>query len=104
MCSSDLGALQISSPSVMSYQWRSKDFEAQDISFACGMVKGVNVNQSGLRIFADEIEVLHLVPGKIPSAAFRLPPIRGDSWAFEVYGSGIIHSVSIATTMREVVA
>ncbi len=91
-----------SSPAVMNYQWRSKDFEAQDISFACGMVKGVDLIQSGLRVFADETEVLHLEPGQIPNTAFRLPPTRGDSWAFEVYGSGTIHSVSIATTMREV--
>lgn len=93
-----------SSPSVMSYQWRSKDFEANDISFACAMVKGVDINKAGLRIYADDTEIVHLSPGQIPSSAFRLPPTRGDSWSFELYGSAIIHSVSIATTMREVVA
>lgn len=92
------------SPAVMDYQWRSKDFEANDISFACAMVKGVDVSLSGLRIYVDETEVLHLEPGQIPASAFRLPPSRGDSWAFEVYGKGTIHSVSIATTMREVAA
>lgn len=93
-----------SSPSVMNYQWRSKDFEANDISFACAMVKGVDINKAGLRIYADDTEIVHLSPGQIPSSAFRLPPTRGDSWSFELYGSAIIHSVSIATTMREVVA
>lgn len=87
-----------------SYEWRSKDFEANDLSFSCAMVKGVDIEQAGLRIYADEIEVLHLAPGQIPMSAFRLPPTRGNSWAFEVYGTGTIHSVNISTTMREVVS
>ena len=89
---------------LMSYVWRSKEFSANDLSFACAMVKGVDIELSGLRIYADNVEVLHLEPGQIPSMAFRLPPTRGDSWSFEVYGKGTIHSVSIATTMREVAA
>ena len=89
---------------LMSYVWRSKEFSASDLSFACAMVKGVDVALSGIRIYADGTEVLHLPPGQIPAMAFRLPPTRGDSWSFEVYGKGTIHSVSIATTMREVVA
>ena len=87
-----------------SYEWKSKDFSASDLSFACAMVKGVDTELSGVRIYADEVEILHLAPGQIPSMAFRLPPNRGDKWSFEVYGKGTIHSVSIATTMREVAA
>ena len=87
----------------MDYRWRSKDFEASDINFSCAMVKGVDVNLSGIKVFADEVEVLHLTPGEIPEMAFRLPTTRGDSWAFEVYGKGTVHSVSVATTMREVI-
>lgn len=86
----------------ISYQWRSKSFEANDLSLACAMVKGVNINLSGIRVYANEQEVLHLPPGDIPSSAFRLPNDRGDSWSFEVYGKGVIHSVNLATTMREV--
>lgn len=89
---------------LMSYEWKSKEFIANDLSFACAMVKGVDLNLAGLRIYADEVEVLHLAPGKIPKSAFRLPNTRGNSWSFEVYGQGTIHSVSIATTMREVAA
>lgn len=91
-------------PAVMSYEWKSKAFIANDLSFACAMVKGVDTELAGLRIYADEVEVLHLAPGKIPKSAFRLPNTRGNSWSFEVYGKGTIHSVSIATTMREVAA
>lgn len=92
------------SPALMSYEWKSKEFIANDLSFACAMVKGVDLNLTGLRIYADEVEVLHLAPGQIPKSAFRLPNTRGNSWSFEVYGQGTIHSVSIATTMREVAA
>lgn len=92
------------SPAVMDYQWRSKDFELNDVSFSCGLVKGVDVNLTGLRIFADDEEVLHLEPGQIPETAFRLPPTRGDSWSFELYGQGTIHTATIATSMREVTA
>lgn len=86
------------------YEWRSKDFEANDLSFACAMVKGVDLQLCGLRIFADDTQVTNLDIGSIPDSAFRLPSTRGDSWSFEIYGSGTIHSVTIATTMREVVA
>jgi len=93
-----------SSTSLMSYEWRSKEFSANDLSFACAMVKGVDTQLAGLYIYADNEVVLHLEPGQIPKSAFRLPPTRGNSWSFEVYGQGVIHSVSIATTMREVAA
>lgn len=93
-----------SSSSLTNYTWRSKDFEANDLSFACAMVKAVKINLVGFRVYADGEEVIHLPPGSVPSCAFRLPNTRGNSWSFEVYGQGTIHSVSIATTMREVVA
>ncbi|GGI85782.1 hypothetical protein GCM10007978_24300 [Shewanella hanedai] len=86
----------------MQYIWRSKEYRAPDMSYSCARVTGKAVELSGIKIFADNNEILHLLPGDIPNYAFRLPSIRGDRWEFELYGSGEVHSVSIAVSMQEI--
>ena len=84
------------------YVWRSKVFETSDQSFACALVQGISLELSGIRIFADGLEILHLPIGQIPTVAFRLPSNRAKRWEVEVYGQGIIHSIAIADSMEEI--
>ncbi|NRA62297.1 MAG: hypothetical protein HRU25_15645 [Psychrobium sp.] len=87
---------------VMPYVWRSKEYVTPDIGFTCARVNGEGIDYVGLKIFTDKQEILHLSQGSIPSFAFRLPAIRGDVWEFELYGTGEVHSVSIATSTQEI--
>ncbi|MDN3390856.1 hypothetical protein [Pseudoalteromonas sp. APC 3691] len=88
----------------VSYEWRSKEYQSNDFSFSCALVRGVNLDKCGLIVYADNEAVLNIGIGDMPSAAFRLPQARGDSWAVEIFGKGVIHTVTLSTTMREVVS
>jgi len=89
--------------SATSYTWRSKEFITSGISFSCVKVTGENLAGSGIKIIADGVEVLDMAPGNIPKYSFRLPSVRGESWEFELHGTGEIHSVAIATSMQEII-
>jgi len=90
------------SSSVMSYVWRSKKYQFSDISMGCALVKGRNLDLTGLKVFINDVEILDKTPGTLSEHAFRLPNDRGDNWEFELYGSGDVESVVIASSMGEI--
>jgi len=90
------------SNSLMPYVWRSKVYQLSDINMGCALVKGTDLNLVGFRIFVDGAEILNTVPGTLTEYAFRLPNDRGDNWEFELYGSGEVETVIIASSMSEI--
>ncbi len=90
------------SNSVMPYVWRSKEYQFSDINMGCALVQGTDINLVGLKIFVDGVEVLDKAPGTLTKYAFRLSDERGDNWSFELYGSGEVEKVIIASSMNEI--
>lgn len=88
---------------VMDYVWRSKEYRFSDLNMGCAVIKARNLELVGLKIFIDSVEVFNKPPGTLSEYAFRLPPDeRGDNWEFELYGSGEVESVVIASSMDEI--
>lgn len=90
------------SSSVMPYVWRSKEYQQSDTNFSSALVKGSDLNLVGLKVFVDGVEIVNKTPGTLPDYAFRLPNNRGDRWEFELYGSGEVESIIIASSMGEI--
>lgn len=90
------------SSAVMPYVWRSKEYQFSDINMGCALVKGDNLDLVGLKVFVDDVEVLNKTPGTLTKYAFRLSDDRGDNWSFELYGSGEVKEVIIASSMDEI--
>lgn len=90
------------SNSVMPYVWRSKKYQLSDLSLGCALVKGKNLELTGLKILLDGVVVLDKPPGTLTDYAFRLPSVRGDDWEFELYGSGDVESVVIASSISDI--
>lgn len=90
------------SSTLMSFTWRSKEFRFNDQNFSCGLVKGNDLNETGLRVYCDKQEVEHFAPGELTNFAFRLGNSRGDIWEFELYGKGEVKSVAISNSMDEI--
>ena len=86
----------------MPYIWRSKEYQFSDINMGCALVKGDNLDLVGLKVFVDDVEVLNKTPGTLTKYAFRLSDERGDNWSFELYGSGEVKEVIIASSMDEI--
>jgi hypothetical protein len=92
------------SSSVTPYVWRSKEYQFSDINMGCALVLGSDLSLVGLKVFVDGVEVLDKVPGTLTKHAFRLATDRGDNWEFELYGSGEVEKVIIASSMNEIKA
>jgi hypothetical protein len=87
---------------LMSYVWRSKEYRFADISFSCALVKGDDLNLTGIKIITDGNTILDVTPGNLTKNAFRLPNDRGDTWSFELYGKGDVKIVTIADSMQTI--
>lgn len=83
------------------YTWRSKEFHSLDASYTCAYIRGDAAN-IGFKIIVDGVIAHDFAVGGVPSVAFRLPSLRGRVWQFELYGTGEVQSVSIATSMSEI--
>ncbi|HIF6165145.1 MULTISPECIES: hypothetical protein [Vibrio harveyi group] len=86
----------------LSYIWRSKEYYAYEPSFSTVYVRAKEPELVGLRIIADG-QVLHdYAVGTLDTRPTRIPPRRARSWQFELYGTGEIEGVIMATSMAEV--
>lgn len=91
-----------SSPGSMSYIWRSKEYRLSDKSMSHVYVDGDNLNNVGIRIYCDKVEIAHKTPGQLNTLSFRLPNNRGDAWEFELYGTGTVKSVIITDSANDI--
>lgn len=87
---------------LMNYVWRSKEYHVSDMSFSLAYVKASNLDLVGLKIFVDGVEILDKTQGTLTPNAFRLPTDRGNVWEFELYGTGDVETVIIATSIDEI--
>ena len=86
----------------MSYIWRSKEYRLSDKSMSHVYVDGDNLNNVGIRIYCDKVEIAHKTPGQLNTLSFRLPNNRGDAWEFELYGTGTVKSVIITDSANDI--
>lgn len=86
---------------VLTYQWHSKAFKFSDLCFSAARIQG-DTAKVGFKLFIDDELKYHLPIGEISAAGFRLPNDRGTQWSFELYGTGVVESVTIATSMQEI--
>ena len=86
----------------MSYRWRSKEFRLSDKAMAHVHVDSDDISNVGIRIFCDKVEIANKSPGQLSSLSFRLPSTRGDSWEFELYGTGTVKSVVITDSANDI--
>lgn len=90
------------SPGYMSFTWRSKEYRLSDQSMSHVHVDGDDLDSVGIRVFCDKVEISHKTPGQLNSLSFRLPSNRGDSWEFELYGTGTVKSVIITDSANDI--
>ena len=102
LCDSGVLSQWEEAQTTLDYLWRSKVFTFSDMNFCCCLVKGKNLDLTGMRIYVDGVEILHIAPTGLSTFAFRLGTERGDEWEFELYGSGTVESLIITTSMREI--
>lgn len=86
----------------MAYTWRSKEFRLSDKAMAHVHVDSDDISKVGIRIFCDKVEIANKSQGQLTSLSFRLPSTRGDSWEFELYGTGIVKSVVITDSANDI--
>ncbi|HFI9803901.1 TPA: hypothetical protein ACGSUT_003963 [Vibrio parahaemolyticus] len=55
-----------------------------------------------MKIIVDGVVIKDYEIGTLTDRPIRIPPARGNSWQFEVYGTGILEEVIIASSMAEV--
>ncbi|MBM7070872.1 hypothetical protein JQC92_02300 [Shewanella sp. 202IG2-18] len=80
--------------------WQSKEYRFNHASFSCALVRG-DIANIGFRLYADRKLVIEKPVGSIPDSAFRLPTVRGKYWHFELFGTGEVETVVIASSMSE---
>ncbi|HDM8192338.1 TPA: hypothetical protein P0E30_003771 [Vibrio harveyi] len=86
----------------MSYTWRSKEYYAFYPTFSTLYIRSLDPANVGLRVIVDGNVIHNYRVGTLDYGATRIPQARGNSWQFEVYGTGIVEEVIIATSMAEV--
>ena len=86
----------------LSLTWRSKQFiRLPGMSYTCARIASDNIALVGFKLYVDGVLKLTIAPGSLTSRAFRLPPVRGDVWEIEVYGTAQVHRITMATSMQE---
>ncbi|MCE7580928.1 hypothetical protein [Vibrio fluvialis] len=86
----------------LSFIWRSKEYYGLFPSFNTFFVRGVSLDQIGARIIADGVVIYDYKPGTLKGIPKRVPAKRGNTWQFEIYGSGEVEQVCLATSVAEV--
>ncbi|MFZ3513810.1 hypothetical protein LC147_12035 [Vibrio harveyi] len=86
----------------MPYTWRSKEYYAFYPTFSTLYIRSQDPDNVGLRVIVDGKVIHNYRIGTLEYGATRIPQVRGNSWQFEVYGTGVVEQVIIATSMAEV--
>ncbi|ENX1347958.1 hypothetical protein ACFM0N_003074 [Vibrio parahaemolyticus] len=85
-----------------SYVWRSKEYYAMYPTLSTLYIRAEDPALVGMKIIVDGVVIKDYEIGTLTDRPIRIPPARGNSWQFEVYGTGILEEVIIASSMAEV--
>lgn len=84
------------------FTWRSKEYYGLYPSFSTLFVRGVELEKIGARVIADNKVIHDYKPGTFKGIPVRVPPKRGNTWQFEVYGLGEVEQVCLSTSVAEI--
>lgn len=84
---------------ILPFLWRSKLFDMPETSFTCIRVDADTPADTSLTLMVDGQSVLS-VPS-LPDKVFKIPPVRGRQWQFEISGTSSISRVRLASSMSE---
>ncbi|KMV28538.1 hypothetical protein AB733_22935 [Photobacterium swingsii] len=87
---------------IKDYVWRSKEYYGLLPTFNTLYVRAKDISLVGLRIIVDGKVIHTYTEGSLKDKPVRIPPKRGNTWQFEIFGTGIVEQVCIATSMAEV--
>ncbi|MGF1835121.1 hypothetical protein [Photobacterium sanguinicancri] len=87
---------------VKDYVWRSKEYYGLFPTFNTLYVRAKDISLVGIKVIVDGRVIHTYTVGSLKDKPVRIPPKRGNTWQFEVFGTGIVEQVCIATSMAEV--
>ena len=83
----------------MAFTWRSKIFQGKSTAYTCAKVYTEDPANVGFKMWVDG-DLKMTVPNLL-SEAFRLPPVRGSQWQFELTGSAAVQRLVVDYAMGD---
>lgn len=86
--------------SLLTYEWQTKDFELNGFPIGALRVTGVNLENTQIDIYFDDVKVFTKVLAGT-NDTFRLPAGRPDKVSVKLTGNAEIKTMTLASSLRE---